>query len=115
MEAHEVELEAGGDHRHAHHGAADDDQRIGLTGVLEGFLEAVRVLLAVLELQRIDRQHLLADLIPALAVEEGVQPGAGADAVVVRALGADVDVLLQVGLVEHRPSGTVRRSAGSPC
>jgi hypothetical protein len=44
-------------------------------------------LLAVLELQRVDRQHLLADLVAAFGVEEGVQPGARADAVVVAHLG----------------------------
>jgi hypothetical protein len=87
-------------------------------------LQAFGVLLAVLELQRVDRQHLLADLVAAFGVEERVEPRARADAVVVVALRADVEVLLQVGLVEHRlarraldpqPSGTVRRSVGSVC
>ena len=62
-------------------------------------------LLAVLELQRVDRQHFLADLVAAFGVEEGVEPRARADAVVVAALRADVLVLLQVGLVEHRLAG----------
>ena len=86
----------------AHHRAAHDDQRIGLAGGLERVLQPLGVLLAVLELQRIDRQHLLADLVAALGIEEGVEPRARADAVVVAALRADVEVLLEVGLVEHR-------------
>ena len=65
------------------HRAAHDDQRVGLAGVLERVLQPLGVLLAVLELQRVDRQHLLADLVAALGVEEGVEPRARADAVVV--------------------------------
>ena len=46
--------------------------------------------------------HFLADLVAAFGVEEGVEARARADAVVVVALRADVEVLLEVGLVEHR-------------
>jgi len=99
--AHEVELEAGGDHVDAFDRAAHDDERIGLARVLQGLLQALGVLAAVLELERIDGQHLLADFVAAFGVEKGVEPCAGANAVVVAALGADVLVLLQVGLVEH--------------
>jgi hypothetical protein len=93
--AHEVELEAGGHHADALDGAAHDDQRVGLAGVFQRFLQALGVLAAVLELQRVDRQHFLADLVAAFGVEEGVQPRARADAVVVAAVRADVLVLLQ--------------------
>ena len=92
----------------AMHRAAHDDQRVGLAGVLERVLQPLGVLLAVLELERVDRQHFLADLVAAFGVEEGVEPRARADAVVMAALRADVLVLLEVGLVEHasRSSGT---------
>ena len=72
---------------------------------LQRRLQPLGVLLAVLELQRVDRQHLLADLAAAFGVEKGVEPRPRADAVVVVALGADVEVLLEVGLVEHRLAG----------
>ncbi len=68
-------------------------------------LQALGVLAAVLELQRVDRQHFLADLVAALGVEEGVEPRARADAVVVAAVRAHVLVVLEVGLVEHRLAG----------
>jgi len=105
--AHELELEAGGDDRHAVHGAAHHDERIGLAGGLQRVLQPLGVLLAVLELQRIDRQHLLADLVAAFGVEEGVEPRARADAVMMAAFRTDVDVLLEIGLVEH---GLARRA-----
>jgi hypothetical protein len=81
------------------------DQRVGLAGVLQRFLQPLGVLAAVLELQGVDRQHFLADFVAAFGVEEGVEPRAGADAVVVAAAGADVLVVLEVGLVEHRLAG----------
>jgi hypothetical protein len=65
------------------------------------------ILAAVLELQRVDRDDFLADLVAALGVQEGVQARTGADAQVVVALRADVDVLLEVGLVED---GVARRA-----
>ena len=93
---------AGGHQADAVHRAAHHDQRVGLAGVLQRFLQPLGVLAAVLELQRVDRQHFLADLVAAFGIEEGVEPRARADAVVVAAGRADVLVLLQVGLVQHR-------------
>jgi hypothetical protein len=103
--AHELELEAGGDHGHAHHRTAHHHHGVGLAGGFQRRLQALRVLLAVLELQRVDRHHLLADLPAAFGVQEGIQPRPRADAVVVVALGADIEVALQIGLVEHRLAG----------
>ena len=78
---------------------------VGLAGGLQRLLQPLRILLAVTELQRVDRQHFLPDLVAPFGVQEGVESRAGTDAVVVRALRADVDVLLQVGLVEYRFAG----------
>ena len=103
--AHEFELEARRHHGHAHHGAAHHHQRVGLARGFQRGLQPRRILLAVLELQGIDGHHFLADFPAALGVEERVEPGARADAQVVVALGADVEVLLEVGLVEHGLAG----------
>src|SRR3989442_849079 len=54
-----------------------------------------------LELQGVDGDDFLADFIAAFGIQEMVQAGAGADAVMVAAAGADVLVFLQIGLVEH--------------
>ncbi len=99
--AHEVELEAGRDDVDALDRAAHHDQRVGLAGVLQRFLQAFGVLAAVLELERVHRQHFLADLVAAFRVQEGVEARAGIDAVVVAAMRADVLIVLQIGLVEH--------------
>ena len=99
--AHEVELEARSDHIDALDGTTHDDEGVGLARVLQRFFQAFGVLAAVFELEGVHRQHFLADFIAAFGVQKGVQPCAGANAVMVAALGADVLVLLQVGLVEH--------------
>ena len=67
--------------------------------------QAVLVALAVLELQRILRRHAGADLADRLRVEERAQPLARADAHVVAALGADVEIALELGAVQHRIAG----------
>ena len=71
------------------HAPLHHDQRVGLAGVLERVLQPLGVLLAVLELERVDRQHFLADLVAAFGVEERVEARARADAMVVLALRAD--------------------------
>jgi hypothetical protein len=107
--AHEVELE-----RRAHHAerldrALHHDQRIAFRGLLLSFRDAIEVLLLVLELERVDRQHLRADLEAAVGVEQRVEARPRAEALVVAALRADVEVLLQVGGVEHRVAGGALR------
>jgi hypothetical protein len=52
------------------HGAAHDDQRVGLAGVFQRFLQALGVFAAVLELQGVDGQHLLADFVAAFGVQK---------------------------------------------
>ena len=82
--------------------ALHHDQRVLLRGFVARLLQPLGVAPAVLELEGVDRQHFRADLVAALAVEQVVEPLARRDAVVVGALGADVEVLLEVGAVEHR-------------
>ena len=72
-----------------------------LAAALEETGETVRVLLRVLELEAVDRHHLRADLEPALGIEQLVDALARRHPRVVRALRADVEVLLEVGPVEH--------------
>ena len=99
---HEVEFEAGGDQVDAVHRAAHDHQGIGLAGVVHGFFQALGVFAAVFELKRVNGQDFLTDFVAAFTVQKGVQAGAGTDAQVVRAAGADVLVFFQVGFVEYR-------------
>ncbi|OMP13937.1 hypothetical protein COLO4_00590 [Corchorus olitorius] len=78
--AHEFELEARHDDRQRVNGAAHHDHGVGFTRVVHRRLNAVGVLLRVLELERVDREDLLAQLIAAFGVQQCVQAGAGADA-----------------------------------
>ena len=81
--------------------AANHDQRVGFSRVFQGFLQSLWVLAAVLELERINREDLLADFIAPLAIQKRIQACARANPVVMAACGADILVLFQVGLVEH--------------
>ena len=100
--AHELELERGEHERHALDAALHHDQRIGLAGLLERRGEALRILLLVLELEAVDRHDLGADLEAAFRIEQLLDALARVDARVVAALRADVEVLLEVGAIEHR-------------
>src|SRR5581483_2272729 len=96
--------------RRAHHaerldGPLHDEQRVGLGGLLLRLRQSLGVALGVAELERVDRQHFRADLEAAVRVEQRVQARARAEALVVAALGANVQVLFQVGAVEHRVAG----------
>jgi hypothetical protein len=82
---------------------------------LTASLEALAVLAAVLELERVERHHLGGELGAGLGIEEEVEALACREAIVEAALRADVQVVLEVGEVEHRlarghllhrPSGT---------
>jgi hypothetical protein len=64
-----------------------------------------RILARILELQAVHRQHLGADLEAPFRIEQPVQARARADALVVAALRADIQVLFQVSAVEHRAAG----------
>jgi hypothetical protein len=103
--AHEIELEGSGDDRHGLDGALHDNQRIALAGRLVGFHQAIRVGLGILEFQAVDRHHLGTDLEAAFRVEQQVQALARIQAVVVAALGANLQVVFEVGRIEHRLAG----------
>jgi hypothetical protein len=89
--AHELELEGGDDHRQGLHRALHHHQRVGPPRSRPRRRSGARVALAVLELERVDRQHLGADLEAALGIEQQVEPGARAQAMVVAALRADAE------------------------
>src|SRR5690606_1827155 len=59
------------------------------------------IALVVLELEGVYRQHFLAELETALCVEKGVQTGPRTNAMVVRTLGAHIDIGFQVVLVKN--------------
>ena len=68
--AHEFELERGEHQRHALDAALHHDQRVGLAGLVERGLEALGILLLVLELEAVDRHDLGADLEAAFGIEQ---------------------------------------------
>ena len=90
---------------HALHAALHHDDRIGLAGLLERRGEALRIFLLVLEFQAVDRHDLGADLEPALGIEQLLDALARRNARVVIALRADVEIVLEIGAIEHRLAG----------
>jgi hypothetical protein len=103
--AQELELERAGHHRQGFHGARDRNERITLAG---GFLrrgQPVAITLAVAELQRIFGRNLGTDLFLADLIEKTSQPFAAADAHVMAALRADIEIAFELGTVQHRVAG----------
>src|SRR5437879_1323104 len=90
--ASELELERATHHRQAVPRAREHHQRIALAGRLLRLGEAVAVALAVAELERILRGDGGADLGRRTGIEEALEALARADAHVVTALGADIEV-----------------------
>src|SRR6266513_3126140 len=103
--AEELELERATHHRQAVQRAREHHQRIALAGRLLRLGEAVAVALAVAELERILRGDGGADLGRRTGIEEALEALARADAHVVTALGADIEVALELGAIEHRIAG----------
>ena len=103
--AHERELESARDDLDALERAAHDDERVALADRLLRRGEAVAVALAVAEPERVLGRDVGADLDGAVRVEELRQPLARADAHVVRALRADLQVALDLRPVQHRIAG----------
>src|SRR5262249_55642674 len=77
------------------------DERIALASLGAIRIQALGVAPAVHELEEIHRHRFRADLVAAFRVKRHIETLAGGDAVVVRALGTDVEALLEVGAVEH--------------
>src|SRR5207244_12238865 len=78
----------------------------------------------VVALERVERQNLVAELEADVGIEQRIEPRARAEALVVAALRTDVEVLLEVGALEHRVArralgpqpfrhGLARRGAGA--
>ena len=68
--AHETEFEHRDDQRHRADAALHHHQRIGFAGLFKRGRQALGILARVLELQAVDRQHLGADLVTALRIEQ---------------------------------------------
>jgi hypothetical protein len=75
---HEGELERANRDRHALEGTAHGDQRVLLAGLLLRTSQAILVLLAVAELQAINRLQVGADLLTTIGIEEQVDASARA-------------------------------------
>src|SRR6266581_220917 len=103
--AHEIELEAGDDDRYGPDRTLHDDQGVVLLDIGLGRRQAIQIALAVLELERIDRQHLGTDLEAPLAVEQQVEADSRPEAVMMAALRTDALVVFQIGAVEYRLAG----------
>ena len=99
--AHEGEIERGGDQRAALHQALHGDQCVVLAGVLLRGLDALAVLLLVLELEQVRRPQARTDLGGAVRIEQRGQARTRADGHVVATLGADFQVLFQLRTVER--------------
>jgi hypothetical protein len=82
--------------------AGHHDQRIFLLRALLCLQHAVPILLGVAELERIFGLDPFAELFGRFRVEKVLEPLARADAHVIAALRADVQVALQLGAVQHR-------------
>ncbi len=91
--------------RHAQQLAADGDQGILLTRLLLRSAQAVLVLLAVAELETVNRLQVRAQLVTAVGIQEDVDTRARADTHVMVALGANVQGLFQLRAVQHRVAG----------
>jgi hypothetical protein len=93
-----------GDDRHGLDGALHDDQE-SLASRFVGFHQAIGILLGILEFQAVDRHDFGPDLETAFRIKQQVQALTRIQAVVMAALGADLQVVFQVGRIEHRLAG----------
>src|SRR5690606_9014453 len=97
--------EHGDNQRHVLDRTLHDDERIGFAGVFVRSQNAVRIALAVLELEDVGRQHFGADLVTAPFIQQRVEAGTRLHAVVVAALGADALIAFQIGAVQDSFAG----------
>src|SRR5262245_59403426 len=87
------------------HLAGDHDERVLLTGGLLRLGETVLVALAVAEAERVLGRDAGADFGAGIRVEKAFQPVARADAHVMAALRAHVEVAFQLRAIQHRIAG----------
>jgi hypothetical protein len=103
--AEELELEGASDHLEPQQPPGQCDQCVALAGTLLRLCQAIAIAFAVPESEGILGFDPLADLLSRILVEEGQQPRARADAHVVAALRAHVEVALEFSAVQHGVAG----------
>jgi hypothetical protein len=97
--AEKAKFERANDCRHRENAALNDHQRVGLAGFGLRFLQPVGIAAAVLELERIERRDLGADLVAALGVEQHIDARAGSDAAMKAAFRTHPQILFELGAV----------------
>ena len=102
---HEGELEGRYHHRHAQQGTAHGDQGVFFAGLLLRADQTVLVLLAVTELETVNRLQVCTQFGTAVGVQEDINAGAGADTHVVIAFRANVQGLFQLRTIKHSVAG----------
>ena len=97
----EVEIEQGDDRRLVADPAAGDNHRITLFRLRTGFLQTIRIALAVAELQRIVRNvRQLGPRVHTL-VEDDRQPRISGNPQMIITVLADMQILVQVAMEDH--------------
>ena len=102
--AKEVEFKGHRNQRNIQAGATHGNQGIFLASGFLVLAQAILVTLAVLELQAVPRFQISRDLLAAVGVQENIQTTAGSYPQVMLALGAHVQILIQLRLVQKRPA-----------
>ena len=103
--AEKLELEGAGDDGQAFERAGEGDQRVAFAGGLLRRREPVAVTLAVAKLERILGRYVGADFHLLAFVEKAHQALTAADAHVMAALRADIEISLELGAIQHRVAG----------
>jgi len=107
--AQETKLESTGDDIEPRELARHHDERVAFAGLFLRLHEAIAVTLRILEFQRIFGFDLGGNFLVRAGIQEFQQPLPAADAHVMAAFGADVEVALDLRAVEH---GIARRTLG---
>jgi hypothetical protein len=103
--AEKLELERSRDEWDRPHGALDDHESVSLPRLLSRFLQPIGVAFAVFEFQAVHRLHFGADLEAPLPVKEEIEPLPRREPIVMPAFRADVDVVLEIGAIQHGFAG----------
>src|SRR5690606_18962330 len=98
---HEFELKACQDDRHSLNGTAHHDHGFAFAGLLDRLGYTLRILAAVLELERVRGARVLTDFHPAFGIEQCLNTRPCPNTHMVAAFRADVQRGLQVFLVQH--------------
>ena len=104
--AHKTEFERCRNQWYGFDAALHHHQRIVFIGISFRLRQPIDITLAVLEFKRIERLHFRADLVAALGIQKQIEAHPGGNAVVMIALGADVEIVSQVRVVQHGLAGS---------